>query len=123
MPGIRFRFVLPAVLLAGFASCSKETSVAPTQPGGATAVLYAVPPKVSVGIGGVQHVNVFGGTPPYVITSGPAAIATVEISDADSSTAILKIMGVTAASDTTAVTVRDNTRPVPKTVTVPVSVF
>lgn len=103
--------------------CTKE-SVAPTQPKAPQLVgLSAVPPVVAVGIGGVQHVNVGGGIPPYVIVQGPRPIATVDISDADSSIAILKIMGVTVDSIPTAVTVRDNTSPLPRTVSVPVTVF
>jgi hypothetical protein len=82
-----------------------------------------VPPSVAVGIGGVQHVNVSGGMPPYSIATGPAAIATVELSNADSMSAVLKIMGVTAASVPTSVTVKDNTPSRPKTVSVPVTVF
>jgi len=119
-----FRLLLPLVLLAGVCACSKQGSGPPTQPQTDNqGVLYAVPPWVSVGIGGVQHVNVSGGVPPYSIASGPGAIATVSIADADSSIAVLKIMGVTAASAPTSVTVRDNTPSSPKTVSVPVSVF
>jgi hypothetical protein len=76
-----------------------------------------------VGNGGIQHVNVSGGNPPYSIASGPASIAAVEIADADSAVAVLKITGATASAETTAVTVRDNTRSSPKTVSISIYTF
>ena len=119
-----FRLFLPAALVVGAGACSKDSSPPPTQPQLNTPPsLSAVPPSVSVGIGGVQHVNVSGGTPPYSIAAGPSTIATVDLSNADSSIAVLKIMGVTVASVPTTVTVKDNTPSVPKTVSVPVTVF
>jgi len=124
MGGIAVRLFLTVPLLAGVCACSKHDPAPPTQPPMENqAVLYAVPPWVSVGIGGIQHVNVSGGVPPYTITSEPGAIATVSIADADSAIAVLKIMGVAAASASTSVTVRDNTPSSPKTVSIPVTVF
>jgi hypothetical protein len=121
------RLMLSACLVAAMAvatGCSKDSASSPTQPQiNPPTGLSAVPPVVSVGIGGVQHVNVGGGTPPYVIMAGPSTIATVDMTNADSTVAILKIMGVTVASTPTSVTVRDNTTPTPKTVSVPVTVF
>jgi hypothetical protein len=121
MRGLRSCIV--AALIMGAAACSKN-DLPPTQPQvGAPAVLAAVPPSVAVGIGGVQHVNVSGGMPPYSITTGPGSIATADLSNADSAVAILKIMGVTVASAPTTVTVRDNTPSAPKSVSIPITVF
>ncbi|HTY58985.1 MAG TPA: hypothetical protein VMF59_09210 [Bacteroidota bacterium] len=113
-----------AALLMGLSACSKDSTAPPTQPQvGAPAGLSAVPPTVAVGIGGIQHVNVTGGTPPYSIASAPGAIATADIANADSSIAVLKITGVTVASVATSVVVRDNTPSSPKTVSIPITVF
>jgi len=116
------RVVAAVALLIVFSSCSKKTVVLEPQPALAPG-LHAVPPTVAVGVGGVQHVTVSGGIPPYSISSGPSAIATVELTNADSTTATLKIMGVTPAADATSITVQDNTPANPKSITVPVSVF
>ena len=114
--------LLAAVLLV-FCSCAKNAGP-PTEPPPPPAnVLAAVPTWVAVGIGGIQHVKVSGGTPPYVIAQGPNATATVEIADADSTVAVLKITGVTPSPSNTQVTVRDNTPSTPKSVTIPVTVF
>lgn len=119
----RLRLYLAAALLMGAGACSKTDSP-PTQPQiSTTAGLAAVPPSVAVGIGGVQNVNVSGGMPPYSIATGPSSIATAAISNADSTIAVLKIMGVTVASAPTTVTVRDNTPSAPKTVSISISVF
>ena len=116
--------VVSAALLMGLSACSKDSTAPPTQPQvGAPAGLYAVPPTVAVGIGGVQHVNVTGGTPPYSIASGPGAIAAADLANADSSVAVLKITGVTVASVATSVVVKDNTPSSPKTVSISVMVF
>jgi hypothetical protein len=124
MKGIAFRLFFPVALLVGAGACSKDSSMPPTQPQVTPpAGLYAVPPTVYVGIGGVQHVNVAGGIPPYSISAGPGLIATAGLSDADSSVAVLKIMGVTPASDPTTVTVKDNTPSAPKTVSIAITVF
>jgi hypothetical protein len=124
MRRIALRLFLPAALLLGAAGCSKDSSTGPTQPQvTVTPRLSAVPPTVSVGIGGVQHVSVSGGTPPYSIASGPSLIASAALSNADSSIAVLQIMGVTTASVPTAVTVKDNSPSTPKTVSISITVF
>lgn len=119
----RLRLYIASALLLGAGACSKNDSP-PTQPQvNASSGLAAVPPSVSVGIGGVQHVNVSGGMPPYSIATGPGSIATADLSNADSAIAVLKIMGVTVASAPTTVTVKDNTPSAPKTVSIPITVF
>jgi hypothetical protein len=124
MRGFALRLLLCAVMIVGAGACSKNSSSPPTQPVSVdTTILYAVPPWVAVGNGGIQHVNVSGGNPPYSIASGPASIAAVEIADADSAVAVLKITGATASAETTAVTVRDNTRSSPKTVSISIYTF
>ena len=107
------------ILLSG---CAKDAPQ-PAAPSAPADVLAAVPPWVAVGIGGIQHVDVSGGVPPYVIAARPDSIARVEISSADSSTAILKITGVISSSSGTHVIVNDHTPGVPKTVSIPVTVF
>jgi len=109
-----------ALALAG--GCAKDAPPAPA-PTAPSTVLAAVPPWVAVGVGGIQHVDVSGGVPPYVIASGPDSIARVDISSADSSTAVLKITGIITSSSGTQVTVRDHTPGDPKSVVIPVTVF
>ncbi len=124
MRGIILHLPLFAVMLVGAGACSKDNASPPTQPVSVdTTILYAVPPWVAVSNGGIQHVNISGGNPPYSIASGPASIVTVEIAGADSTVAVLKITGATASAETTAVTVRDNTRSSPKTVSIPIYTF
>ncbi|HTO94910.1 MAG TPA: hypothetical protein VMM80_11040 [Bacteroidota bacterium] len=119
IPGVVFAAALAIVLSPG---CSKDSSPppAPTAPSN---VLAAVPPWVAVGVGGIQHVDVSGGVPPYVIRAGPDSIARVEISSADSTTAILKITGLITSSNGTKITVNDHTPGTSKTVDIPVTVF
>jgi hypothetical protein len=124
MRGIALRLPLFAVMLVGAGACSKNSAPPPTQPIVVdTTILYAVPPWVAVSNGGIQHVSVSGGNPPYSIASGPASIATVEIANADSAIAVLKITGAAVSAETTAVTVRDNTRSSPKTVSISIYTF
>lgn len=124
MRGIALHLPIFAVMLVGAGACSKNSPSPPTQPVAVdTTFLYAVPPWVAVSNGGIQHVSISGGNPPYVIASGPASIATVEISNADSTVAILKVTGAATSAETTAVTVRDNTRLSPKTVSIPIYTF
>jgi hypothetical protein len=116
--------VVSVIVVMGFSACSKDSAAPPTQPQvGTPPSLAAVPPAVSVGIGGIQHVNVSGGTPPYSIAAGPGAIATAALSNADSMVAVIKITGISVASVPTSVVVRDNTPSAPKTVSIPVTVF
>jgi len=109
-----------ALVLAG--ACSKDSSP-PVAPAAPSRVLSAVPPWVAVGVGGIQHVSVSGGVPPYLIAAGPDSIARVEISSADSSTAVVKITGLIASPGGTQVTVKDHTPDSAKSVSIPVSVF
>jgi len=109
-----------AVVLAG--GCAKDASP-PAAPAAPSNVLAAVPPWVAVGVGGIQHVDVSGGVPPYVIAAGPDSIARVEIASADSSTAVLKITGVITSSIGTQVRVEDHTPGGVKSVVIPVTVF
>ena len=124
MRGLVIQLPLFALLLAGAGACSKDSPPPPTQPVAVdTTFLYAVPPWVAVSNGGIQHVIISGGNPPYSIASGPASIATVEISNADSTIAVLKITGAAVSAETTAVTIRDNTRLTPKKVSIPIYTF
>ena len=111
-----------ALALACLSGCAKD-SPQPPAPTAPSDVLAAVPPWVAVGIGGIQHVNVSGGVPPYVIAAGPDSIARVEISSADSSTAVLKITGLISSSSATQVTVKDHTPGSARSVAIPVTVF
>ena len=118
------RLFLPAALLVGIGACSKDSTPPPTQPYvyAPAAALTAVPLSVSLGIGGVQHVSVSGGKPPYSIATGPNATAAAVLSNADSVTADLKITGMSVDYYSTAVTVKDNTPMTPKTVSVTIKV-
>jgi hypothetical protein len=105
------RWTILAVLIMIFfvvaIDCSKDNS--PTQPPQAPAAqLIAAPPSVTVSVGGSQSVTISGGTPPYAISSPPGAIATAQLVNPDSTMATLQITGVSVASVSTAVTVRDN---------------
>jgi hypothetical protein len=81
-----------------------------------------MPLSISLGVGGVQHVSVSGGTPPYSISAAPNATASAVLSNADSTVADLKITGMSVDYYSTAVTVKDNTASSPRTVSVAVTV-
>ena len=107
-------------LLIAAASCSKNSG-SPTQPNTPPPPqLSAVPPSVSLTAGGSQNVDISGGTPPYSIAGGPGAIATAALTVSDSVVGVLHIMGVSIASVSTTVTVRDSGGV--KSVTIPISV-
>jgi hypothetical protein len=89
---------------------------------GRFALRLFLPAALLVGIGGVQHVSVSGGKPPYSIATGPNATAAAVLSNADSVTADLKITGMSVDYYSTAVTVKDNTPMTPKTVSVTIKV-
>ena len=119
IPGVACAAALAIALSAG---CSKNSSPPPA-PAAPSNVLAAVPPWVAVGVGGIQHVDVSGGVPPYVITAGPDSIARVDIASADSTTAVLKITGLITSSSGTKITVSDHTSGTSKSVDIPVTVF
>ena len=120
------RLFLPAFLILGISACSKDGSGSPTYPQQnytpPASGLTAMPVSVSLGIGGVQHVTVSGGMPPYSIATGPNAPAAAVLVNPDSTIADLKITGTSVDYYSTAVTVRDNTPAAPKTVSVSVTV-
>jgi hypothetical protein len=99
--------VVIAVLIFNVVSCSKNTS--PTQVQQTTPhQLTAVPPSAAVGVGTSQNIAISGGTPPYSVASGPSAIATAQLTNPDSLVATLTITGVTVATASTSITVRDS---------------
>lgn len=111
--------VIALALVGG--NCSNSNS--PTQPPPPpTPELTVSPASAVVTVGGVQNVSVSGGTPPYAIQSQPSAIATAQLLNPDSLVATLKITGVSVASTSTSVTVRDNSPPPAKLATVPIVV-
>ncbi len=116
---VRAAVVMFAGAMVLAAGCSKSSS--PMQPV-VGPQLNAVPTAVTVGIGTSQTVAISGGTPPYGISSSPSSIATAQLSNADSATALVQITGVTVASVSTAVTIRDNSASETKTVAVPIRV-
>jgi hypothetical protein len=99
--------------------CSKDSS--PTQ-AHVGPQLNAVPSAVTVGVGVSQTVAVSGGTPPYGIEAAPSTIATAVLLNPDSATSSVQITGVTVASVSTAVTIKDNSTSETKTVTIPIRV-
>ena len=111
--------VVVAAVVFGIVSCSKNSS-SPTQPQTSTSQLTAVPASVAVGMGTVQTVSISGGTPPYSVASAPSSIVTAVLSNSQSMVATLTITGVTVATASTSVTVRDSAAA--KAVTVPISV-
>ena len=104
--------------------CSKSSS-SPTQPMTPTPPppsLIAVPTSASITVGATENVTVSGGTPPYLISSAPGSIATASILNPDSVATFIHITGVTVSSVSTAVVIRDNSNPTPRTVSVPIIV-
>jgi len=112
-----------AVAALGFAYGCSKTPAPPEPQLPVTSGLYAVPPSVSVSAGGIQHVYVSGGVPPYSIQEQPGPIATAQLDSADSSIAVLKITGVGLDTASTAVKIKDNSSNTPKTVSIPILVF
>jgi hypothetical protein len=105
-----------------YSACSKNSS--PTQPQQQPTVtkLVAAPPSVTVGAGISMDVAVSGGTPPYSVTTAPSAIATAQLLNPDSAISIIHITGVSVATASTAVTIKDNSAASAKTVTIPIGV-
>lgn len=110
---------LTLALLGG--SCSDKGS--PTQPPPPPGPQLTVSSSSAiVTVGTSQNITVSGGTPPYGIQSAPAPIATAQLLNPDSLIATLKITGVTVASTSTSVTVKDNSTPTAKTATIGIQV-
>ena len=105
-----------------YSACSKNSS--PTQPQQQTTVtqLVAAPPSVTVGAGISMDVAVSGGSPPYSLTSAPSAIATAQLSNPDSAISYVHITGVTVATASTSVTIKDNSAATARAVTIPIGV-
>ncbi len=110
--------VLAALTAVIGVHCNNSSS--PMQPQQLGPQLTAVPPSVTVGSGGTQLVSVSGGIPPYSIASAPSSIATAQLVNPDSVATTVKITGVTVASVSTAVTIRDSASA--KTVVIPINV-
>ncbi len=99
--------------------CKKDySSVAPPdQP--APQGLTATPSSVSVSSSQSQTVIVRGGVHPYVIAQAPAStLAQATIVDAGRDTITVTISGVSVATGSTSVVIRDGTTPQPKSVAV-----
>ena len=77
---------------------------------------------MTVGAGLSEDVAVGGGTPPYSVTTAPSAIATAQLLYPDSAVSYVHITGVTVATASTAVTIKDNSAATAKTVTIPIGV-
>jgi hypothetical protein len=60
--------------------------------------------------------------PPYVISTAPNGNATAQLQSPDSASTIVHITGVTVASVSTSVVIRDNNTSSPKSVTIPITV-
>lgn len=84
--------------------------------------LTATPSSVTVSIGTVQDVAISDGVPPYQIVSQPAPIASAQMLQGDSSIAVARVTGVSAASAAASLTVKDSSTPEARTVVIPVSV-
>jgi hypothetical protein len=105
-------------------SCKRDESPVapgyqPTQQG-----LSAVPSTVSVSSSQSRNVSISGGIQPYAIVQAPSAsLASATIVDANRDTIVLSISGVTTATGSTAVVVRDATTPQPKSVSIAITKF
>ena len=106
-------------LLAG--SCSKDsgTNAPPPQPSGPS--LTAAPPGVTL-VGTTPHsVTITAGLHPYTIAVQPnPALVTAQFVNANIDTAVLVITGVSTATGSTSVVVRDASSP-QKSVTIGIS--
>jgi hypothetical protein len=103
-----------AIVIAGTAvisSCKKDESSTGTQ-GTPGPTLSASAASVTVGGGQQANVTISGGTNPYAIGVPPnPAIASAQFVNANLDTAVLIITGVTTATGSTAVVVRDASTP------------
>ncbi len=105
-------------VLAG--SCSKDqgSTAPPTQSG---PQLTATPPGVALAGTTPQNVTITGGAHPYTIAQAPApGLATAQFVNANVDTAVLVITGVSTATGSTSVVVRDASSP-QRSVTVGIS--
>ena len=111
---------VPAVLALLFLALNCMKSSSPMQPA-LGPQLDAIPASVIVHVGTSQTVTISGGTPPYGIETPPGPIATALLTNADSASASIQITGVTVASVSTAVVIKDSSA-VTKTVDIPIRV-
>ena len=90
------------------ASCKKDEggTTAPTGP-----LLTAVPSGVTVGTNVSQNVTITGGTHPYTPMSQNQGLVTAQFVNANVDTAVLVITGVSTATGSTSVVVRDASTP------------
>lgn len=115
-PGYGWAVVLALVLC----TCSKDESPStPAQQGGS---LRATPASVTVSANQTIPVAISDGVPPYSIAAAPnGSLATAQFQNASMDTAILSITGVTTATGTTSVRVKDSTPSPEKQVTVQIT--
>jgi hypothetical protein len=104
--------------------CRKDNAVVapvdqPVQQG-----LTASPASVSVSSSQSRNIVVSGGIQPYAIAQAPSsALAQATIADASRDTITVTISGVSVATGSTSVIIRDGSTPQPKTVTVGITKF
>jgi len=113
------RFIVALAVCVGvlISSCKNEDSQPNATQQGPS--LTATPAGVTIGAGGSQNVSITGGVHPYTAQPQNPALTTVQfVTNAD--TAVLMITGVTTATGTTSVIVRDASTPQQKSVTVSV---
>lgn len=101
--------LLCLVVLIG--SCKRDESQ-PTTPAPQGAQLTAVPPGVTVGLSQSQNVTISNGTYPYAVAQPPNGnLATAQFINANLDTAVLVITGVSTATGSTVVVLRDASTP------------
>ena len=115
---------LAVVLIIVALDCGRnDAPTAPPTPASSSGgQLTANPSSVAVAVGATQTVIVSGGIPPYAIATAPSAIASAQLVNLDSVSAMLRVTGITIASAPTSVIVKDNTVSAPRMVTVPITV-
>jgi len=109
--------VLMFLLTLALQSCSKDEAPSSSQQQGGG--LSASPSSVTVSTNQTRTTAISGGVAPYVIASAPSAsLATAQLMNANLDTAILSITGVSMATGSTSVRVRDSSPPPERQVTV-----
>lgn len=110
MRGYQTFTVVGLVILAALTgSCKKDEATAPAP---TTPALTAAPPGVTVSGTTSQDVTIANGTHPYIISQQPiSSLATAHFVDANLDTAVLVISGVSTATGSTSVVVKDASSP------------
>lgn len=117
---VHMRVFVIALILASH-SCSKDETPSSSQQQQAGS-LRAEPSSVTVSTNQTRTVAVSAGVPPYLIASAPSPnLATAQFVNASLDTSVLSITGVSVATGSTSVRIKDSSPSPEKEITIQIS--